>query len=32
MLERQDEAPTAVDEPILPVPAARFLTEPGHGC
>jgi hypothetical protein len=27
---RQDGAPAAVEEPMLPVPAERFLTEPVH--
>jgi hypothetical protein len=30
MLEGQDGAPAAVEEPMLPVPAERFLTEPVH--
>ena len=28
MLEGQDGAPAAVEEPMLPVPAERFLTQP----
>ena len=30
MLEGQDGAPATVEEPMLPVPAERFLTEPVH--
>jgi hypothetical protein len=30
MLERQVGAQAAVEEPMLPVPAERFLTEPVH--
>jgi hypothetical protein len=30
MLEGQDGAPAAIEEPMLPVPAERFLTEPVH--
>jgi hypothetical protein len=30
MLEGQDGAPAAVEAPMLPVPAERFLTEPVH--
>jgi uncharacterized protein YndB with AHSA1/START domain len=30
MLEGQDGAPAAVEEPMLPVPAERFLTQPVH--
>jgi hypothetical protein len=30
LLQGQDGAPAAVEEPMLPVPAERFLTEPVH--
>jgi hypothetical protein len=30
ILEGQDGAPAAVEEPMLPVSAERFLTEPVH--
>jgi hypothetical protein len=30
MLEGQDGAPAAVEEPMPPVPAERFLTDPVH--
>jgi hypothetical protein len=29
-MQGQDGAPAAVEEPMLPVPAERFLTEPVH--